>query len=228
MKRSIRVIYLLLGLVLLTVKGYSQKKYFYTALKVPLIDYISGAVNDNTDFETDGLQMDAGLALKVTGNCFVETGLEYFIINPYKKTSYVAGQRKNELRVNNSAIGIHIRPVFRPPLNADETTFFRLALGFNVQKPYSSARYTVFSPLNDQEPTEESKDNSAGGLMFTVQPTAGLELPLFESVSVAFEVCYSGVNWNKSMDRLSFAQHPELIIPRHKTNNIFISARFVF
>ena len=227
MKKRLTAILLIFVLVTAFKVSKAQNNYFYTSFKVPLFEYIGYAVRNKTANKTDGILMDAGYGIKINRLFAVETGIEYFIFNPYEKEYYqnsTASKPIAELHVKNSAFGFQARPVLKIPFDPDENTTFRLGCSINYLKTFSSGYY-YSDPQSSQKTAEDHTDTN---FYPTVQPNLGVEFKLSDDWRLGFDFNYIKTNWSKSMRQLEFSEVPDLTVPEHKTSNIFIAGRIVF
>jgi len=209
-------------------RTYAQRVNFYTSLKVPLLDYVVYLVNDNNDPNTttsQGVIFDTGVSVKVHRSFFLESGIEYFVINYYKKKQPVTTSSPyNELVVTNSAFAFQGKPVFSIPLN--KNTRLRLGLGLNYQKLISKAN--LYSYQNNNTPSSTVKtENSQTKFRGNMQPLTGIQFKMSSKIAMGFDLNYIKVNWNESMKDLTFFN---AVGGRssHKTSSVFLSARIVY
>lgn len=234
MKKRLITSLLVFALVLAFKVSHAQSNYFYTSLKVPLFEYIGYVVSNNTTNKTDGILMDAGYGIRLNRSFAIETGIEYFIFNPYEKKYYLnsnAGSDEPiaEFYVENSAFGFQVRPVLKAPLDPDENTTLRFGCGMNYLKTFS-AGYYYSNPDPQSSPAAQNRteDHTETNFYLSVQPTLGVEFKLNDDWRLGFDFNYIKTNWSKSMRKLEFSAVPDLTVPEHKTSSIFIAGRIVF
>lgn len=215
-----------IGLLLcFSLQALSQKKYFYSAIKLPLGEYIANVISPSTDDqrETDGGLIDLGYAVYTKNRFALETGIEYYIINPFQKRYYHDESNFDfeQLSVKNSAFAFQLKPVFKVEIG--EKAFFRISNAFNYQQLYSKAEYYVA-----QSPNNNTKSNTRSAFQFGLQPAMGIDFITNEKLGVGFEIAYVKVNWSRSMNKIHFSNQPNLVVPNHHTSNVFIAFKFIF
>ena len=229
MKKRLTTSLLVFVLVTAFKVSQAQSNYFYTSLKVPLFEYIGYVVSNNTTNKTDGILMDAGYGIKINRWFAIETGIEYFIFNPYEKEYYLnsnANEPVAELHVKNSAFGFQVRPVLKIPFDPDENTTFRLGCGINYLKTFSSGYY--YSNPDPQSSQNRAEDHTDTNFYPAIQPNLGVEFKLNNDWRLGFDVNYIKMNWSNSMSKLKFSDVLDFNVPEHKTSGIFIAGRIVF
>ena len=215
-----------------TIRGYSQKNYFYTSVKVPLGDYvlylITDDVNDNENAKHDGALFDFGYGIQVKEWFAVETGAEAFFFNPLTKRYYHPSNRVyDELDVTNKAFSLQIRPTVTMELGDDIS--FRASYAANYRQMSSSGTYYSNQAQNNGQGIKNtSSARSTSKFSLNFQPSVGLDFKLNDDWALGFDFTYIRVKWNKSLDGLTFKNQPDLMIPDHRTSNLFLSGRIIF
>jgi len=209
--------------------AHAQDGYFYGSVKIPLFEYIGYLVNDNLDEDTEGALIDAGYAWKVHRHLALETGVEYFFRSNFSKNYYsgthAAGQKTGEIAIDNSSFAFQARPVLHTNAGAEETTTIRFGCALNYQQAFSKGTYYGYANGNLNG---EIQDNSRSAFFLTVQPMAGINFQWGAGFKIGFDISYINVDWTRSMNKVQFEGNRSLIIPEHKTSNLFISTRFFF
>lgn len=209
----------------------AQTTYVYTSLKVPIFDYIAYTISGNKNPDNskifDGVLFDAGVGIHVKKSFYIETGIEYYIVNRLieKKYDTATSLSYTELIVFNSAISIQGKPTFIFQLNEEKSTQLRVVFGLNYQKLFSNASITNY-PLKAMTLDDTEYKNSESSFFFSAQPALGIQFKLAEKLDMGFDLAYINVNWDKSMNNLKF--DTKFDVPSHRTTNAFISARIVF
>lgn len=173
--------------------------------------------------DTDGALFDFGYAVYNSQNFALETGMEYFIINPYQKDYYhhPAGFEHDELRVKNSAFAFQVKPVLK--IEISEDSFLKFSSALNYQRLYSSGNY-----YRTQSPESVAFSNVKTGFKIGFQPAIGFDFVSNKKLGLGLDIAYVKVNWRESMQQLNFSNQPDLSISPHQTSNVFIALKFIF
>ncbi len=218
-------LYLILLLLLSLVQSYAQKKYVYTSVKLPLGEYIAYLIDKGSvDIEqTEGALFDLGYSVYNSKSLAIETGIEYFIINPFRKTYYhnSFGFDHDELDVKNSAFAFQIKPVWK--IGISEENYLRISNAINYQKLYSSGKF-----YRSRTPASVAPASAHSVFKIGLQPAIGFDFVSNEKLAMGLDIAYIKVNWNESMQQLTFSNQSDLVIPSHRTSNVFISLKFMF
>lgn len=227
-----KFLYLFLLFSIGTTKCYPQKNYFYTSIKVPLGDLIlyalSGEAEDNEYSKSDGALFDFGYGVQINDMLVIETGAEAYFFNSLTKRYNQRGNSMfDELDVINRAFAAQVRPVLRLDLN--NNLFLRVSTAINYRQLYSSGKFYHNSGNSTLEDVGNmASATSKSNFYLSLQPLIGLDVRLDDSWILGLDLTYIKVDWNNSLDRLKFKPQPNLVIPNHKTSNIFISGRIMF
>lgn len=115
---------ILLLIVLLCFKSntYAQN-YAYTYAKIPFLDYLglilngkNGDNNSEIGGPVDGVFINTGYAFKIKPTFYLETGLDYLLVN---RNKYIYVSRANPyleddlLEIENSVLAFQFRPLWR-------------------------------------------------------------------------------------------------------------------
>lgn len=215
------------------------QNYGYTYLKLPLVDYVNlllSSNNDNTDDEVggpiDGLFINTGYAFKIKPNIYLETGIDYLLVNT-QGSKYFKNQNpqldNNVLEIENSVLGIQFRPLWRIDVSADDNAFFFAAMGFNFQKQFTIASFTNHTlNINNQQYSSVENTTTKSNFYWATQPEIGLEYRTKRQLGFRFGISYSYINWNLTESKLKFNNNPSLNIEAHRTSNLFFSFGFVY
>jgi hypothetical protein len=73
--------------------------------------------------------------------------------------------------------------------------------------------------------TSEIKNSASSGFSFNIQPSAGVKVKLAEHYYLAFDLNYMGINWDKSISKVTNDQSAYL--PNLKMRDIFFCGRVI-
>ncbi|TAF45790.1 MAG: hypothetical protein EAZ64_03570 [Sphingobacteriales bacterium] len=211
------------------------QNYGYTYAKIPFVEYIGLLINnDNTPGPVgepvSGVFINTGYAFKLKPNFYLETGVDYLLVNRRGENYFKNPNSKlndNVLNIENSALAFQFRPLWRSDISADDNIFFFAAAGFNFQQLFSNATYTSYS-LNNNLQQIATIEQSKSVFYWAAQPEIGLEYRNPKKLGFRFGVSYSYINWNRSVSKLKFVNNPTLDISAHRTSTLFFSFGFVY
>lgn len=217
----------------------NAQNYAYTYAKIPFLEYIglilngkNGDNNREIGGPVDGVFINTGYAFKIKPNIYLETGVDYLLVN---RNKYVYVSRANPylendiLEIENSVLAFQLRPLWRRDISADNNAFFFAALGFNFQKLFSNASFSTYKMgNNNQQVASIEQTKSKSNFYWATQPEIGVEFRNERNLGFRFGVSYSYINWNTSESKLKFVNNPNLEIELHKTSNLFFSFGFVY
>jgi hypothetical protein len=215
------------------------QNYAYTYAKIPFVEYINlllrnGGTNTNDEVggPVDGIFLNTGYAFKVKPNFYLETGIDYLLLNRRGSKYFDNPNPRLEnsiLDIENSVLAFQFRPLWRTNISADNNAFFFAAMGFNFQKQFSNATYTSYALINDTHQMGTAVQNkSKSNFYWATQPEVGFEFRNERNLGFRIGISYSYINWNRSESKLTFANNPSLQIEAHRTSNLFFSFGFVY
>ncbi|MBC7417697.1 MAG: hypothetical protein H7325_06050, partial [Pedobacter sp.] len=73
-----------------------------------------------------------------------------------------------------------------------------------------------------------SSASSKSKFNLALQPLFGMDFTLTDNFGLGFDVAYVCVNWNKSLENMHFDSVQNIVIPDHKTSNVFLAGRIIF
>lgn len=208
------------------------QNYFYTSIKLPVSDLVLYAISDQAEdneyVNSNGILFDFGYAVQLNKFLVIETGAEAYFFNPLtKRYNERASDVFDELDVANRAFSAQVRPVFRARL--DEKLSLKASAAFNYRQLYSSGK--IYSNVRNSTLPEANfiaSASSRSGFNLNLQPAVGLDIEISENWIFGVDISYIRVNWNKSLDRLRFKDQPGLVMPQHRTSDVFLSGRIMF
>lgn len=225
--KYLKILFLLILFNLGEAKISFSQNYFYTQLKVPILEYISYSFNqsNNDPYNASaGLFFNAGYSVNIKGNFYTEFGIDYLVRNSVSHKFYDKTDLINpvaEFNAQNSAFAIQLKPIYQPSINSDNTVLLTFGIGVNYQKLYSNGTFT--NVINNNR-IEEVK-NSKSDFHIVLQPEISIIFKTENKIGYRFGLSYSQINWNKAL--LNF-KHNQFTIPTHTSSNLFLSAGFVF
>ncbi len=217
----------------------NAQNYAYTYAKIPFLDYLglilngkNGDNNSEIGADVDGVFINTGYAFKIRPTFYLETGIDYLLVN---RNKYVYVSRANPyleddiLEIENSVLAFQFRPLWRKDISADNNAFFFAALGFNFQKLFSNASFSTYKMVNNnQQIASVEQTKSKSNFYWATQPEIGVEFRNERDLGFRFGFSYSYINWYKSESKLKFVNSPNLNIEAHRTSNLFFSFGFVY
>lgn len=215
------------------------QNYAYTYAKIPLAEYVNillrnGAPNNNNEIggPVDGIFINTGYAFKIKPEFYLETGVDYLLLNRRGSKYFDNPNPKlseNVLDIENSVLAFQLRPLWRRNISADDNAFFFAALGFNYQKLFSNASFTNYTlNVNEQQIANVVQSKAKGNFYWAAQPEIGIEFRNERNLGFRFGVSYSYIDWSSVENRLKFQNNPSLVIKANRTSNLFFSFGFVY
>ena len=217
----------------------NAQNYAYTYAKIPLAEYVNILLrNDNSNNNNeiggpvDGIFINTGYAFKIKPEFYVETGVDYLLLNRRGSKYFDNPNPKlseNILDVENSVLAFQLRPLWRKNISADDNAFFFAALGLNYQKLFSNASFTNYT-LNVYEQQIESvvQSKAKSNFYWAAQPEIGIEFRNERNLGFRFGASYSYIDWSGVESKLKFQNYPSLVIAANRTSNLFFSFGFVY
>ncbi len=218
-------------LVLLLGKQSLAQNYFYTYLKVPLFDYLSKSNEQRPDKDSDGIAFNAGYAIDVLPDVYLETGIDYLIGNTLNQKSYTNNtltELKSETSLRSEAFSFQIRPTYMKSIDMDDQTYLILACGVSYRKLFTDATFTTYSKNNNVFVSGQVKqDNVKSNFHLALEPKLAVEFKTEKKIAYRFGFNYVNINWDRSIrnveiNDLAYQQ------PKHRTSSVLFFAGFVF
>lgn len=217
--------------VLLLNKSAQAQHYFYTHLKIPLFEYLSKSNKERPDKNTDGIALNAGYAIQLIPNFYLETGIDYLLGNSLTNKSYTDNtltELKSETSLSNQAFSFQIRPTYKISIDEDDETYLALACGLNYQKLYTDASFTMYAKnSHNQTSTQEKQATAKSNFYLALEPKLALEFKTEKKIAYRFGFNYTRINWDRTIQKLNF-NDVAYQQPKHKTSTIFFFGGFVF
>ncbi|TAE38589.1 MAG: hypothetical protein EAY66_03900 [Sphingobacteriales bacterium] len=211
-----------------TGNSYAQN-YFYTHLKVPLLEYIgvlSNQNNINPNNTTAGIIFNVGYAVNFAENFYTEIGVDYVVRSTVTNKFYEKPDLKNqiaEFKAQNSSIALQVKPLYKISIDADDNTFLTFGAGINYQKLYGKGMFTNL--VNTQNQLEEIK-TSQSKFHVVIQPEITIIFKTEKKFGYRLGLTYSYINWDKATT--NFSNNTNFTIPSNKSSTLFFSGGFIF
>lgn len=225
-------LFLILSFHSFVLAAQAQHGYWYTSAKVPLADFIATSLKDDSESinkdKFSGVGIDLGRGFAISKSFFIETGVEYMTANTWNKKFYQDKRNFHnspykESQLYNSTFSFQLRPVFST-LSDDNEVGFNAGVALGYQKLLTMSNIKQFQSSKAMY-TSEVKSSSSSNFSLNIQPSAGIRIKLADHYSIALDVNYMNINWNKSLSKLSSDQSAYL--PNLKTRDIFFCGRVI-
>lgn len=216
-----KIVSFCLFFLVFSTRSFSQNNYFFGAVKVPFVDYVTFLIEHNTkeNAKTDGAMFSFGYGFSLADNFCLETGLQAFVANPiYKKYYQGNSSTYDEILGKNQAVFFQINPYYKIELNEDD--YLRIGNSLNLGRLFTKATFYKNGPMSQS--TASSKSN----FLVTLTPFVGAVFFMNKNLALALDLEYVQINWQKTMQHLTCM--PSIELPNQKTSNVFLSGKIIF